>query len=223
MTVSAPLAADPLEPDQVDFVFAQTFGAEFHPAFREMRLNCHSFDSQWDRDYRVMGNCPQGEMRGGLPYYPPRGFLRFGLNVTGRFDRGDDRWLGMSNVPGEWAVFYHGTPGRNVKSIIETPLHVGRNNSHGAGIYCSTNASFASQYSQEFQVQTSAGWKKYRYVFMCRANPRSICNCTEEPCPSARDPVFTLHKTRMVDLWFVNGNNCTYEHIRPYGLLILEN
>jgi hypothetical protein len=58
------------------------------------------------------------------------------LNVSGKYDNGDDTWLGMSNSPAEWAVAYHGTAWENVSKIIDTPLRPGNCNVHGKGIYC---------------------------------------------------------------------------------------
>jgi hypothetical protein len=201
---------------------SQYLGHEVHPAFQGLQINPKSFDRQWNRDFRVPGNCPQGEKRGGLPYYAPAGFIRFGLNVAGRFDNGNDTWLGMSNVPGEWAVFYHGTARHSVTAITETPLRTGPHNLYGKGIYCTPNISVASDYAPWVSVQTPSGAKTYQYVFMCRANPRSICTCTKRPCPNALDPTYTIHKTQGTDYWFVNGSNNNYENIRPYGIIVRE-
>jgi hypothetical protein len=212
---------------QANDAFTKAFGSQYlghevHPAFQGLQINPRSFDPQWNRDYRVPGNCPQGEKRGSLPYYAPAGFIRFGLNVKGRRDNGNDTWLGMSNVPGEWAVFYHGTKRDSVAAITENPLHPGSCNVYGKGIYCTPNISVASGYATGISVKTHSGPKTYQYVFMCRANPRRICNCTTSPCPNASNPAYTLHKTTCTDYWFVNGDNNNYEHIRPYGLLVRE-
>jgi hypothetical protein len=136
------------------------------------------------------------------------------------------RWqrhvAGMSNVPGEWAAFYHGTKRDSVAAITQTPLRPGPNNAYGQGVYCTPNITVASGYAHTVSVQTSAGPKTYQYVFMCRANPGSICNCTTSPCPNASNPAYTLHKTSCTDYWFVNGTDNNHQNIRPYGLLVRE-
>jgi hypothetical protein len=51
---------------------------------------------------------------------------KFGLNVSGRYDNGSDRWLEKDGKAGEWAVAYHGvrvpkavgTEGRQTLNLI---------------------------------------------------------------------------------------------------------
>jgi hypothetical protein len=199
---------------------------EFHPAFQTLQINPTSFAPQWNRDFRVDSNCPKGEKRGGQPYYPPKGWVRFGLNVSGRFPDGDT-WLGMTNCPGEWCVAYHGTHQQYVKSITESPLRTGRCNCYGRGIYCTPDISVASEYARTVQIQTPEGPKSYQYVFMCRVNCQSICQCSVRDangyCVNDSNPAYTLHMTQCADWWFVNANNGNYQHIRTYGLLVREN
>jgi len=47
------------------------------------------FDADGDNDFTHSG--PEGEKRGGEPYYPPIGWRRYGLKVTGLFE--SDIWL----------------------------------------------------------------------------------------------------------------------------------
>ena len=56
-----------------------------------------------------------GEQRAGINYDPPLGWTGIGLKVKGKYDNGDDTWIGMNNVKGEWCVAYHGV-GRNQSS-----------------------------------------------------------------------------------------------------------
>jgi hypothetical protein len=144
--------------------------------------------------------------------------MRYGLMVSGRFDNGNDTWLGMSNIPGEWAVAYHGTHPDFVKSITETPLRPGPHNCHGYGVYCSPKVEEASSYAPPVQIDG----RTYKYVFMCRVNVGSVHQCTQRPCPEASNPAFTLHMTTVRDYWFVNAENQNYQNIRTYGLLVRE-
>jgi hypothetical protein len=188
---------------------------EYIPALRELRIDRSKFSQQWDRDFRIPANVVH-EQRGGLPYHSPEGFMRYGLNVSHNFDDGDDTWLGMSNVPGEWAVAYHGTKKQFVKGITESPLQAGNGQTYGYGIYCSPSIRVASDYTSAVKIDG----RRYQYVFMCRVNVSSIHRCTEQPCREARNPSFTLHMTTYPDYWFVNAENQSYQNIRTYGLLV---
>ena len=48
----------------------------------------------------------EGENRGGKPYDPPKGWIGIGLKVMDEY--GDNTWIGMKNIPGEWCIAYHG-------------------------------------------------------------------------------------------------------------------
>jgi hypothetical protein len=84
-----------------------------YSAIRELRMSQASFDPIFNRDFSLPANCPEGQNRGGFPYYPPKGSCRFALAVSGKFKnkRGvvGDTWLGEDGSPGEWTVAYHGT------------------------------------------------------------------------------------------------------------------
>ena len=61
-----------------------------------------------------------GEKRGGFPYRPPIGWIGFGLNVTGKYDNGNDDWLAYNGNKNEWAVAYHGVGvGGKAKNVAE--------------------------------------------------------------------------------------------------------
>ena len=76
--------------------------------------------------------------RGKEPYYPPHGWLSFGINMSRPTNDygGDDCWIGKQNTEGEWIVVYHGirngkyTEPNIVKSISETHLRSGWNQYH---------------------------------------------------------------------------------------------
>jgi hypothetical protein len=194
------------------------------PALSQLTVHPNSFSPAWNRDFRDPNNVVNGLERGEFQYYPPEGWIRYGLNVSGRFDHRDDTWLGDCNEPGEWAVAYHGTSYQNVGQIMTSPLHAGTSNAYGKGIYCSPIVSSASQYSREVTLCTSEGKKTYAYMFICRVNVRNVCRCKTCPCPDAQNPDYTLHITTHPngEYWFVNENNGDYENIRTYGLLVKE-
>jgi hypothetical protein len=213
----------------IEAKYQQVFGEnylkhEIHPSFTQLNINPGTFSPQWNANFGDPNRCPVGEKRGGFPYNPPAGWLRFGLNVAGKF-QGGDTWLGMRNCPGEWAVVYHGTKVQFVKAITETPLKPGIGDAYGYGIYCTPNPDipitdgYASPTSLNINGQTIS----VRFMFMCRVNVSSVHHCTAAgECPLAKDPMYTLHISTYKDYWFVNCQNQGYQNIRPYGLLVKE-
>jgi hypothetical protein len=192
-----------------------------HPSFSHLQIDPRTFDPQWNRDFTRPGMCPQGERRGGYPYIPPAGWKRFGMNVLGKF-QGGDQWLGMENSPGEWAAVYHGTKCTYVKSITENPLETGPHNFYGDGIYCSSNPVIAEKYTDVLTLRQSSERATYRYMFHCRVNVSNVHHCQATPCPEARSSQYTLHETQEPGIWFVNCRNESYQNIRAYGLLVKE-
>ena len=41
--------------------------------------------------------------------------FRYGIKVSKMFDQGKDEWLTMKNLPGEWAVGFHGIRNPNFR------------------------------------------------------------------------------------------------------------
>jgi hypothetical protein len=203
--------------------FQRVFGTDYlrhdiHHSFSHLQINPKTFAPQWNRDFRIPSMCPQSERRGGYLYTPPAGWQRFGMDIGGKYEGGDE-WIGMRNRPGEWALVYHGTEYKNVKSITQTPLAAGERDVHGHGIYCSPNPAVAARFTDWFQCPDGA---KYSYMFVCRVNMRAVHHCTQDPCPEDRNSEYTVHITRWKDFWFVNGENQSYQNIRIYGILVKE-
>jgi hypothetical protein len=174
------------------------------------RLSKNQLDS---RGNRVEG-WGQGEKRGCKDYDPPIGWTGIGLKVLDKY--GDNKWIGMKNIPGEWCVAYHGVgynkSSDNVKNITgkiykgsfkkgERQAHSNcsdiyhKNQKVGEGVYCTTNIKIAESYAGI----SSINGKSYKTVLMVRVNPESIrgCNCYS-------------------DYWVINGTN---DEIRPYRIL----
>lgn len=80
--------------------------AQIHPFFQQFSLSAENFDEKGDRTFS--NECSQIDFRGGFPYYQPIKCKRFGIKVSGLYDKGNDDWLKMDGNPGEWAVTYHG-------------------------------------------------------------------------------------------------------------------
>jgi hypothetical protein len=89
--------------------FPNYFKLDIHASFLYLGVDSQSFNTRYNRDFSIDINCPKNEKRGCQPYFPPKGFYRYGLQVNGKYDNGSDTWLGMRNVTDEWCVSYYGT------------------------------------------------------------------------------------------------------------------
>ena len=164
-----------------------------------------------------------GEKRGGKDYDPPIGFNGIGLKVWDKYDNGDNTWLGMDNVPGEWCVAYHGVASGqtsdNVKDvtgkIVKSTFKAGGGQAHagcddqyhpgkkvGVGVYCTPTIKTASEQYAGISVINGI---QYKTVLMVRVKPSAIRHC--DKCGDSRAPY---------NYWVVNG---TTDEIRPYRIL----
>lgn len=153
--------------------------------------------------------------RGGMVYYFPKGTKRIGLNVSKKYDNGDDTWLGMENKEGEWAVSFHGTAKNDavaniskssqykigIRQLYEKEIDENTGKPCGRGIYSGQSYDIVkTDYSADgFGVNTSNGVEKYRIAFQNRINPKTV-----------RIPV------KKKEYYIINDP----KDIRPYGILI---
>ena len=162
------------------------------------------------------------EKRGNRPYNPPLGWIGIGLNVMDKY--GDNTWIGMSNIPGEWCVAYHGVANNqssdNVKDvtgkIIKGRFKKGIGQAHkncpdkyhlgkqvGEGVYCTPNPGTAESYAGISEING----KKYKTILMVRVKPEAIRNC--DKCSDSKNDNY----------WVIDG---TTDEIRPYRILYKE-
>jgi hypothetical protein len=189
---------------------------EAHPSFRELHLNPYSFDTRWNFDFRRGCGWEQGELRGRKPYSPPVGWYRYGLKVAGKY--GSETWLGMSNIPGEWPVAYHGTKVNSVSDILASSLRPGTGNSYGYGVYCAPTTGVPDGYAASCVV---AG-HPVKFMLMVRVNASGEHECPTTPCPAAGDSRVTLHLIPGQKFWFAGSANQSCQNIRCYGLLVKD-
>ncbi len=165
-----------------------------------------------------------GQKRGGFDYNPPLGWIRFGINVKGKYDNHNDDWLAWDNRDGEWAIAYHGIcvrqhDGDKVKKtggvITRTQtLKKGPRQAYkdfddtnnpgkkvGDGVYCSPNPDILDHYAGKVNING----KDYKVGFMLRVHPKKI-----------RIP---QRENGKKDYWIVSGS---YKDTRPYGILLKE-
>ena len=159
----------------------------------------------------------EGESRGGKPYFPPKGWNGYGLNVLDRYDSGDNTWIDFKNAPGEWSVAYHSmgtslsgdknqinfsnfnnmqneTVMRQKFKLADDKYHMGEK--VGEGVYMTPNPVIMEQFCSVYQY----GGETFKIGIMCRVRPEKI------RCPSQSE-----------DYWIING---TDNEVRPYRILI---
>ena len=201
----------------------------FESFIKEFQLDSTMFDSKGDK----ISGWSIGEKRGPpkqlIDYDPPLGWIGYGLNVSGKYDNGDDTWLGKKNVEGEWYIAYHGTRGNDniIKKIMEDGFKTGivqiKNDVEnenplsnkefkycGEGVFLTNSIGYAEAYSA-WKGGIQFDGKYYKIVFMCRVNP---------------------YKVRFTNLsyeWIVSGDKIDAskskrydDEIRPYRILLKE-
>ncbi|CAG8548658.1 3980_t:CDS:2 [Diversispora eburnea] len=147
-------------------------------------------------DFTNIGDKGETFMRGGIQYQKPYGWRRFAIKVTGKYDNGDDTWLGIDN--NSWPVSYHGTAKNNTNSIAEDGylLSKGKRFAFGHGIYSTPNIKIAEMYAAEFPFEGQI----YMAVIQNRVNP------------------VNLHRvsTEVGEYWISRRS----KDVRPYGICI---
>ena len=155
------------------------------------------------------------QRRGGEEYLSPSSWTAFGINVLGKYDFGNNKWLGNTNVPGEFAVAYYGINNithnnlnmiQNIMSLMGNlesgKTFVNVNNSRKSGEKCKSGAYFYRNpnYAENSSETINIGGFEYKIMFMCRVNPSKI-----------RQP------ENFQDCWILNP---TPDEVRPYKILI---
>lgn len=150
-------------------------------------------------------------------YKRPEGCICKALRVTGKFDNGNDAWLGSGNDASTWPVAYHGTPAPNIPGITRDGLRIGKKNpgpgevrqsvgdAYGEGVYVSPLPEFSldDRYAKKFEL---GGWK-YQVVFQCRVRPRSYT--THAPISAPAGWGGTIDQ-----IWVVKNRH----DVRPYKI-----
>ena len=152
------------------------------------------------------------QKRGGEEYMHPFQWTAYGINVFGKYDFGNNNWLGNTNNIGEFAVAYHGINNITQENIKDTDSFMGnsetgktfikvknmRNPNHYCkpGIYFYKNPIYAENASELINI----GGFEYKIMFMCRVNTAKI----NQP-------------ENFKDCWILSP---TPDEVRPYKILI---
>ena len=156
----------------------------------------------FDYDFRKVNDGNTIFQRGGKVYTRPCGSLRVSLNVSGKYDNGNDTWLGDKNINGEWCVAYHGTHCNGNKDIKIWADRLKIEQKCGIGVFCTPNFKLALDHSEI--VTTPDGKKRYKIIFQHRVNPNTIQYASSVGGPN--------------DFWFFNNPS----DIRPYQICLFE-
>jgi len=164
-------------------------------------LPLSALDPKYNYDFTHIKDIGVIYMRGKVQYRRPCGWQRFALKVSGRYDNGDDAWLGTGDDA--WPVSYHGTAKNNAKSISEEGylLSKGKRFAFGRGIYSTPDIRIAECYATEFEF---AG-RTYVMVIQNRVNPKGLVK-------------IEATRTGVGKYWISKDG----EDVRPYGICIKE-
>ena len=204
--------------------------------FKSLLEGCILNENMFDKKGNRYNDSEWGKIKESGPkkylqkYYPPYGYIGFGLRVYGKFDNGNDNWLSNNHNVGEWYIAYHGTGYNDVPlEIIKNGFKIGdrqdfnysknlnplSNNifkNCGNGIYLTPDIEEATFYSAQKNGICLNG-KQYFIIFMCRVNPYKVRFANKnEP-----------------DYWVVGGDsnkkineNKINDEVRPYRILVKE-
>ena len=143
--------------------------------------------------------------RGSKRYHRPCGWLRYALNVLGKFS--DDKWLGTpgyrtESAPGEWPVSYHGTAKSNATNIAKAGYDLSKRERFlfGEGIYSAPSIDVAARYAPDYQYDGNS----YKIVFQNRVR--------------GNFKVVSSYETGIGEYWV---SSCDRD-IRPYGICIKQ-
>ena len=204
-------------------------GCQIMPLIEGCRLSPNIFDQRYNKFYNLNFNQNfnllnnnmfqnfnnNAKYRGGEEYISPYSWTAYGIDVSGKYDFGDNTWLGNSNQLGEFAVAYYGINNifnknmniiQNLFSLMGN-LESGRtfidsNNIRNPGHKCQAGAYFYKNpnYAENSSEEINIGGFKYKIMFMCRVNPIKI-----------RQP------ETFQDLWILSPSP---DEVRPYKILI---
>ena len=141
----------------------------------------------------------KNDKRGGEDYFPPIGWIKYGLKVFNFYDNKNNNWINNPDKSGQWCIAYCGFTGIKIKieqkyendNDIRNP-----GKKVGLGVYCSPSPKIFEENTEIID----ANGINFKAGFMIRINPERI------RCPETNK-----------DIWIVNGND---DEIRPYGILI---
>ena len=118
-------------------------------------------------------NYGRNDTRGGERYNPPLGWIKYGLNVSKRFDKGNDDWLGFTHKKGEWSIAY--APFTGIDENIPQDCKDDNDDKNpgkkvGVGLYCPSRPELMEKRTETIEIKGA----NYKIGFMLRVKPEKI-------------------------------------------------
>ena len=182
------------------------------PLLEGCRLSTNIFDPKYHTFYdKILLN----QKRGGEEYIQPLKWNAYGINVSGKYDFGNNLWLGNKNAKNEFAVAYFGINNlinkninmmENIMSIMgnfETgKTYVDVKNVRKPGQKCKSGAYFYKNpdYAENSSEIIKIGGFEYKIMFMCRVKTSKI-----------------MQPENFNECWILSP---TPDEVRPYKILV---
>lgn len=229
------------EKETLDFILAHLSAAfdnytvQLHvkPFFKACKLTLDQLDPKGNFDFR--NHRVENHIRGGMKYFQPLGWKRYGLKVTKKYDNGDDDWLSMKGLKNEWAVGFHGfrnpaIVGPNgqlnlqnlpIHNILKDGFKPGKNQAYKnekctkANIICEEGTYFSNHIEvseKNYMSNIPYQDKFYKVAFQSRLNPSFI------RIPKKSSDIQDKRNNPDWDNDYLIVNNSV--NIRPYGILL---
>ena len=191
------------------------FAPDFNKVYSKNSNNNDNNNNNNNINNNNNNNEGKNKKRGNENYISPIGWSTYGINVSGKFDYGDNTWLGNNNQEGEYAVAYYGVNNlfhHNIQMIQNIISFMGnlesgktfmdQVNLRKPGEKCMTGAYFYNnpEIAENSSEVINIGGFDYKIMFMCRVNSKKI-----------RQP------QNFPQLWILSP---TPDEIRPYKILI---
>ena len=191
------------------------FAPDFNKVYSKNSNNNDNNNNNNNINNNNNNNEEKNKKRGNENYISPIGWSTYGINVSGKFDYGDNTWLGNNNQEGEYAVAYYGVNNlfhHNIQMIQNIISFMGnlesgktfmdQVNLRKPGEKCMTGAYFYNnpKIAENSSEVINIGGFDYKIMFMCRVNSKKI-----------RQP------QNFPQLWILSP---TPDEIRPYKILI---
>ena len=195
-------------------VQGEIIGCEIVPLLEGCRLSPNIFDQNFHKFYNPDANLTNLK-RGGEEYIQPLSWTAYGINVSGKYDFGNNMWLGNNNGEGEFAVAYYGINHvfnhnmkmfQNLVNIMGNyesgKTYIGVKNVRKPGQKCKAGAYFYKNpiIAENSSETINVGGFEYKIMFMCRVKSSEI-----------RQP------ETFQDCWILS---LTPDEVRPYKILI---
>ena len=192
----------------------EIIACESIPLLSGLRLSPSIFNQQYHKFYEFNLNYNIGK-RGGEEYIPPFSWTAYGINISGKYDYGNNAWLGNKNENGEFAVAYYGLNNLITNNSYDSQYLVGLmgnlesgntfrdvNNIRNPGQKCNTGAYFYKNpiFAENSCQKINIGGFGYKIMFMCRVKPSKI----KQP-------------ENFQDCWILSP---TPNEVRPYKILV---